>query len=84
MPRGYPALTADQKDTIIKRVKENGEKVIDLSKEYRVATKTIYKFLGRQTTAPNAILEISRLKRENEALLKIIGQFTYERSIKKN
>ena len=33
MPRGYPALTAKQKQEIVARINDNGEKVSDLSKE---------------------------------------------------
>lgn len=84
MPRGYPALTAEQKALIVKRVKEDGERVSDLAREYGTTPRTIYKFLGRQAAEPNSILEIARLKKENEALLKIVGQLTYEKSVKKN
>jgi len=33
MPSGYPSLTTKQKQEIITRIKENGEKVSDLAKE---------------------------------------------------
>ena len=42
MPKGYPSLSSAQKQEIITRVKENGEKVSDLSREYGVVPKTIY------------------------------------------
>jgi len=84
MPRGFPALTAEQKALITRRVKEDGERVADLAKEYGVTTKTIYRFLGRKANTSNTILELARLKRENEVLLKIIGQLTYEKKLKKN
>ena len=32
MPTGYPSLTAKQKEEIITRIKDNGEKVSDLAK----------------------------------------------------
>ena len=48
MPRGYPALNETQKKEIIRRVTDNGEKVSELSKEYGVVSKTIYKLLGRK------------------------------------
>ena len=34
MPTGYPVLNNKQKEEIIHRIKENGEKVTDLAKEY--------------------------------------------------
>ena len=39
MPRGYPALTAKQKQKIVAKINDNGEKVSDLSKEYGVFQK---------------------------------------------
>ena len=78
MPRGYPQLAKEQKQEIINRIKEKGEKVSDLSKEYGVVPKTIYNLLGRTAQGTGALLELAKLKRENEALLKIIGQFTVQ------
>ncbi len=73
MPRGYPALNESQKKEIICRITDNGDKVSELSKEYGVVSKTIYKLLGRKTDQSSAVLELSKLRRENEALLSIIG-----------
>ncbi len=42
--KGYPALSLEQKRDITNRIKEKGEKVVDLAKEYGVSPKTIYNF----------------------------------------
>lgn len=76
MPKGYPLLTEEQKQDIVKRIKEKGERVADLAKEYGVVSKTIYNLLRRTAQGPGALLELAKLKRENEALLQIIGQLT--------
>lgn len=76
MPRGYPSLGEEQKQEIIKRIKEKGERVPDLAKEYGVLPKIIYNLLKKSAQGTGALLELSKLKRENEALLKIIGQLT--------
>lgn len=72
MPRGYPAITDEQKQEIIKRIKEKGERAPDLAKEYGIAPKAIYNLLRRTAQGPGALLELTKLKRENEALPKII------------
>lgn len=82
MPRGYPSLNHYQKQEIITRVKENGEKVPDLSKEYGVVPKTIYKLLGSQLDQSSAVLELAKVKREKEALLLIIGELVAENKLK--
>lgn len=78
MPRGYPALTSQQKEEIIFRVKEKGEKVADLCKEYGVWSKTVYTLLKKQVNQPNVVLELSRVKRERDALLQIVGELVLE------
>lgn len=83
MPRGYPALTKDQKQAIITRIKEKGEKVSDLSKEYGVVTKTIYNLLKKQLNQPNIALELSKVKRERDVLLQMVGQFVLDDKARK-
>ena len=83
MAKGYPALTPEQKQEIVRRIKEKGERVPDLAKEYGVWPKSIYNALGRMTTTPHTLLENARLKRENEALITIIGRMTADQKMGK-
>jgi transposase-like protein len=83
MPRGYPLLNQTQKQEIIRRVQENGERVPALSKEYGVVSRTIYRLLGNRVSQPSVLLELSKLKRENEALLSIIGSLVAEQKLQK-
>ena len=83
MPTGYPSLNATQKQEIITRVKENGEKVPDLAKEYGVWSKTIYNLLRNKVNQPNDALELARVKRERDALLSVVGQLFFEMNKKK-
>lgn len=78
MPKGYPALTSKQKEEIILRIKEKGEKVTDLCKEYGVWSKTIYTLLKKQVNQPNVVLELAKIKRERDALLQIVGELVFE------
>jgi hypothetical protein len=73
MPRGIPNLNEFQKSEIIKRITDNGETVPNLAREYGVVPKTIYYLLKNKANNAQAVLEVARLKRENEALLTIIG-----------
>lgn len=83
MPKGYPTLTPDQKKEIVNRIKEKGERVADLAKEYGVVPKTIYNLLARQAHSTGALLELAKVKREKEALLKIIGQLVADQKLGK-
>ena len=83
MPKGYPALTQLQKQEITSRIKDKGEKVSDLAKEYGVVTKTIYNLLKNQVNQPNIALELAKVKRERDALLKVVGQLFFENNMNK-
>ena len=83
MPRGYPSLTPEQKQELINRVKEKGERVADLAQEYGIKPKVIYNLLRGQVSGPNTLLELAKLKREKEALLQIIGQLVADQRLGK-
>lgn len=74
MPKGYPSLNESQRLEILKRVSDRGERVPELAKEYNVNPKTIYNLLKNRSNHHQMSLELAKLKRENEALVKIIGQ----------
>jgi transposase-like protein len=83
MPRGIPTLTEAQKQEIIKRVTDKGERAVDLAKEYKVDPKIIYNLLKTKANQHQAVLELAKLKPENEALISIIGQLVADSKIGK-
>jgi hypothetical protein len=83
MPTGYPALTTKQKEEIITRVRDKGEKVPDLAKEYGVWSKTIYNLLRNKVNQPNIALELARVIRQRDALLKVVGELFVENKMNK-
>jgi transposase-like protein len=83
MSKGYPTLAPEQKQEIIGRIKEKGERVADLAKEYGVVPKTIYNLLSRSGQNSGVLLELARIKREKEALLKIIGELIADQKLGK-
>lgn len=61
----------------------SGQRVSEVSKTFGINDMTIRSWLERDTTSSAAeTLEVSRLKRENEALLRIIGQLTYQAEVR--
>ena len=83
MPTGHPTLTTKQKEEIIARIRDKGEKVSDLAKEYGVWSKTIYNLLRNKVNQPNIALELARLIRERDALLKVVGELFVENKMNK-
>jgi len=64
----------------------SGRKVSDVAKEYGIPTTTVYTWLGREAGGKRSeILEVSKLRRENEALYKLLGRLVYQsEAAKKN
>ena len=76
MPKGHPKVSKEVKDQIIKRIKEDGVSVPQAASEHGLSAKTIYNWLGKGVTAPPSVIELSKLKRENQTLNEIIGRLT--------
>lgn len=75
--------SGELKSEILDKVR-SGKGLSDLGIEYGIAPSTISGWLRRSANGKRGDeLEIGRLRRENEALLKIIGRMTYEEEFKK-
>ena len=62
----------------------SGKKVAAVAREHGINEMTIRSWLERDTESGAAqTLEMSRLRRENEALLRLVGQLTYESELQK-
>lgn len=71
------------KEEILGKVR-SGKKVSAVAQEYGINQMTIRNWLVRDTEGGAAqTLEVSRLRRENEALLRLVGQLTYESEMNK-
>jgi transposase-like protein len=66
------------KEEVLGKIR-NGRKVAEVAREHGNNEMTVRNWLERDTAAgASEILETSRLRRENEALLRLVGQLTYE------
>ena len=71
------------REEVLEKVRQ-GKKVSTVSHEYGINDQTIRNWLERDTDGNRSeILELSRLRRENEALLRLVGQLTYESETQK-
>ena len=61
-----------------------GQKVSAVAQAYGINDQTVRNWLERDTGGSRSeVLEVSRLRRENEALLRLVGQLTYESAVQK-
>ena len=61
-----------------------GQKVSALARDYGLKENTVRNWLARDTAGQGGeLLEISRLRRENEALYRLVGELTFEAEVEK-
>ena len=69
------------KDEVVGKIR-NGQKVVDVARHHAINEMTVRTWLERDTAeGASLVLEISRLRRENEALLRLAGQLTSESDV---
>lgn len=76
MPKA--AVSREVKAQILKRIKDEGLPVAQVAEEHGITPRIIYQWIKRQVVAPPTILEVAKLKRENQALKELIGEITIE------
>lgn len=68
----FKIVPKEIKEEIINKVK-TGEKVSELASIYGLSDKTIYRWLKEQVRPELSILEVNKLKKENDELKRILG-----------
>ena len=69
-------IPPEVKEQIINRIKNDGVAVAEVAKEHGVSEQTVYNWLGRKAQGVPSILELAKLKRENDELLRLVGKIT--------
>ena len=75
------AVRKEVREEILQKVR-NGMSVRETAEQHGVSTTAIYHWMrDRAGGEKSDLLELSRLKRENEALSQIVGRMTYLQNI---
>lgn len=72
---GYKRIPQEIKEQVLERVK-SGVPVSQLSQEHGISLKTIYTWISKGTVQNPGVLQLAKLKREKEDLLKLVGELT--------
>ena len=77
----FKVIPKEIKEEILAKVKQ-GEKVLELARQYAVSDKSIYTWLHKETgDTVVSIVQYNRLKRENDELKKLIGNLSLKLSL---
>jgi len=71
-------IPKDVKDQILSRVREGKETVIEIARQHGVKVNTVYGWVSSNAGDNRGVLEINRVKRENQKLKEIIGQLVLQ------
>jgi len=68
------------KDEIITKIRDEGMRVVDAAAHYNVHSRTIYAWLRSNVVNSNTslVLQLNRLRKENEQLYNLLGRATAE------
>jgi len=79
MPKGKP-IEPNTKAEIVAKIRNEGLTVADASATYDVSAKSIYTWIkeGVVDSDRNLVLELNKLRKENEQLYKLLGRATAE------
>jgi len=70
----HSRIAPELREQIIHRIRTEGVSAAQAAREHGVSTPTVYAWLRRSTTLPSNILQLNKLRRENEELKRLLGQ----------
>ena len=73
-------IAPEVREQILKRIKEEGVSVAVAAKDAGLHETTIYGWLGKGAESAPSWSEFAKLRRENKALLELVGQVTLQLS----
>lgn len=73
-------ITPEVREQIINRVKHEGVSIKQAAEEHGITDSAIYKWLGKGVEGSANVLELAKLRRENDELLKLVGLMTLKLS----
>jgi transposase len=74
----YKAISKEIKDQILNRIKNDGITAVKAATDAGISVKTVYNWMSTGIAKDCNILEITKLKKENQFLMQLIAKLTVE------
>lgn len=74
---GCKRISKEIKDEVLVKVRQ-GQKVPQLAVDYGISAQTVYAWLQKGVEGGTSALELGKIKRERDDLLKLVGALTLE------
>ncbi len=71
-------ISSEVREQVLSRVQHDGVPVAQVAKEHGISLPTVYYWLSKKAEQGPNILQINKLKRENEELQKLLGRAMME------
>ena len=81
MPKGKPVVSADVKQQILNRIKNDGIPIAQIAQEHGISQKSVYNWLAKGVEGQPTWMEVAKLKKENRSLKELLGALLYERDV---
>jgi excisionase family DNA binding protein len=81
MPKKGHRIAPEVKTDILRRIKEDGITVQQAATDHGIHETTIYTWLTKGAEGAPTLGELVRLKKENTALLQLVGDLTLQLSV---
>lgn len=69
-------IAPEVREQIINRIKNEGVTVSQAAKDHGVSEQTVYNWIGAKVEGGPSVMEIAKLRRENDELLRLVGILT--------
>lgn len=74
----FRVISKEVKEQVLRRIKEDGVQASQAARDAGVSPKTVYTWLSKGVEQDGNVLEINKLRRENQFLLTLVGKLTVE------
>lgn len=75
----FRVIAKEVREQILARIKNDGIPASQAAKEAGVSPKTVYGWLTKGVEKEPGILEVNKLRRENQFLMMLLGKLTMEK-----